>query len=96
MSTSPIPVSGDQIGHYRVIGERGRGGMAVVLEVEHVESGDRRAAKLLLPGKGNDALARRLLREHRALSRLDHENVVKVYEVGVHQGSPYFCSHFGH
>ncbi len=86
----PIPATGDQIGQYRVVGERGRGGMAVVLEVEHIESGDRRAAKLLLPGKGNEPLARRLLREHRALSRLDHENVVKVYEVGVHQGSPYF------
>ena len=90
MSTGPLPDPGQRIGSYRVIGERGRGGMAVVLEVEHVDTGERRAAKLLLPAKGNDALARRLIREHRALSRLDHPNVVQVYEVGMHEGSPYF------
>ncbi len=90
MTTGGLPEPGDQFGSYRVIGERGRGGMAVVLEVEHIDTGERRAAKLLLPMKGSEALARRLLREHRALSRLDHENVVKVFEVGVFQGSPYF------
>ena len=89
-TTGPLPRPGDTMGQYRVVGERGRGGMAAVLEVEHPETGERRAAKLLLPGKGQEALAQRLVREHRALSRLDHENVVKVFEVGVHDGQPYF------
>jgi len=90
MTHAVHPEPGDLIGSYRVVGERGRGGMAVVLEVEHIATGERRAAKLLIPGKGSEALARRLIREHRALSRLDHDNVVKVYEVGVHLGQPYF------
>jgi len=86
----PLPGPGDHIGDYRVVRERGRGGMAAVLEVEHTETADRRAIKLLLPGRGGEDLARRLLREHRALSRLDHDNVVKVFEVGRHEGRPYF------
>ena len=74
----PLPGPGDQIGAYRVVQERGRGGMAAVLEVEHLETGEKRAIKLLLPSRGGPDLARRLLREHRALSRLDHANVVKA------------------
>ena len=30
-----LPKPGERLGKYRVVGERGRGGMAVVLEVEH-------------------------------------------------------------
>jgi len=86
----PLPGPGDHIGEYRVVRERGRGGMAAVLEVEHVPSGDKRAIKLLLPSRGSEDLARRLIREHRALSRLDHENVVEVFEVGTLDGYPYF------
>lgn len=90
MTHAAIPQPGDLLGDYRVIGERGRGGMAVVLELEHTTTGEHRAAKLMLPGRGDHAYAQRLMREHRALSRLDHGNVVTVYEVGEHEGRPYF------
>ncbi len=91
---SKIPSPGDIVGVYRIIRERGRGGMAVVLEVVHTETGERRAIKLLLPTHADEDLGRRLIREHRALARLDHENVVKVYEVGSHEGRPYFVMEY--
>ncbi len=85
-----LPQVGDLIGRYRVLRELGRGGMAVVLEVEHAETGARRALKLMLPTAQQDEVARRFRREFRTLSRLDHPGVLRVHESGVHEGRPWF------
>ena len=85
-----IPDLGARIGPWRVVGTLGRGGMAIVLEVEHETTGDRRALKLMLPAGRSEEVARRFRREFRALSRLDHPNVLKVFEGGIFEGRPYF------
>ena len=87
-----IPRPGEQIGPYRVLGELGRGGMATVVEVEHVDTGAHRALKLMLPGSRSEEVARRMEREFLALSRLDHPGVLKVYEAGLYQGRPWFST----
>ncbi len=89
MSTVPQP--GENIGPYTVIGELGRGGMALVLEVEARETGARRALKILLPGRSTAGMARRFQGEFRALSRLDHPGVLKVFDGGMHEGQPWFA-----
>ena len=93
MSTSPvsqIPAPGELIGAFRVVREIGRGGRAAVLEVVDARSGERRAIKLLLPtGKVDEAITR-FRQEHRALSRLQHPGVLRVYEGGTWQEQPYF------
>jgi tetratricopeptide (TPR) repeat protein/predicted Ser/Thr protein kinase len=75
--------AGHRIGHYRVVRELGSGGMGVVL-LAHDPRLDRQVALKLLP---HDARARRppddhLVREARAASRLDHPNVVTIYDIG--------------
>src|SRR5262249_23931146 len=39
-------------------------------------------------------LARRLMLEARSQARIEHENVCKVYEVGVHSGNPYIAMQY--
>ena len=53
---------GDRIGDWVVRGELGRGGMAIVLLVEHAESGEERALKIMLPAGRTEDLARRFQR----------------------------------
>ncbi|MFT4978433.1 MAG: hypothetical protein ACI8S6_004343, partial [Myxococcota bacterium] len=78
------------IGEYRVIRELGRGGMALVLEGERERDGARRAIKLMLPASRSEDVATRFHREFRALSLLDHPNVLKVDDCGIYADRPYF------
>jgi formylglycine-generating enzyme required for sulfatase activity/dienelactone hydrolase/tRNA A-37 threonylcarbamoyl transferase component Bud32 len=78
---------GQQITHYRVLSELGKGGMGVVYLAEDTTLDRRVALKFIrsdLIG-GQDAEAR-LLREARAASALDHPNIGTIYEVGEWQG----------
>ncbi len=81
------PEHPDFIGPYRVIRAVARGGMAAVYEVVEPESGRRIALKLLERRfRGHQ----RFGREYRALTRLDHPNIVRVYRFGVAaDGTPF-------
>ncbi|MFO0550370.1 MAG: serine/threonine-protein kinase [Polyangiaceae bacterium] len=79
---------GDHIDRYRVEDVLGEGGMGRVYRA-YDERLDRWVAiKVLLGEDENDAKAR-LIREARAAAKLDHPNVVSVFDVGEHDGSPY-------
>lgn len=78
------------IGPYRVLETLGSGGSGTVYRVEDRRSGDRAALKLLTTGPALEArAARRLAREFETLAALEHPNVVRVFEAGVHEGHPY-------
>ena len=72
-----------RIGHYRVLGLLGQGGMGTVYRA-HDERLDRDIALKLLPCESrHDETARaRLLREARTASSLNHPNIAHIYEVG--------------
>ena len=69
------------LGAYKVTGELGRGGMALVLRAEHEHLGRPVAIKELLErGRDKEAEAR-FFREAQALSQFHHENIVTLYDL---------------
>lgn len=76
---------GAAVGRYLVLSRVGAGAMGVVFAAYDPEL-DRKVALKLLSPRGTDLgrARERLQREARALAKLDHPNVVAVYDVGVH------------
>ena len=76
--------AGTIVDHYRVGAFLGRGGMGSVYEVEHVALGKKLALKVLhgrvLQRDAESAV--RFLREARAAARIEHPNIVEVYDFG--------------
>ncbi len=82
------------VGPYRVIRLLAQGGMSVVYEVADPDTGRPLAAKVLTErGQG----VPRFGREYRALTRLDHPNIVRVYRYGMTEdGQPYLVMELLH
>src|SRR6185437_12440489 len=80
-----------RFGPYELLSKLGEGGMGVVYRA-HQTSIDRIVAlKRIRDGELADAAARRRFhREARAAARLEHPHVVPIYDVGEHDGQPYF------
>ena len=84
------------IGHYRICGLLGRGGMGKVLKVEVPVIGRILALKLLVPGEllthlmGRTSLERLFTEEARIMAAIRHPNVITVFDYGNYQGSPYY------
>jgi formylglycine-generating enzyme required for sulfatase activity/tRNA A-37 threonylcarbamoyl transferase component Bud32 len=76
---------------YAVLGMLGRGGMGVVYQAEHIALRRIVALKMILHGDyADEAVRRRFHTEAQTIARLTHPHIVQVYEVGEHNGLPYF------
>src|SRR5207302_4692121 len=87
---------GTTVGRYRVLAWLGAGGMGVVYRA-HDPVLDRTVALKVLPPLGEPrraVLERRLRREAQALARLDHPNVIAVYDVGIAHASLFVAMQF--
>ena len=82
----------DTLGPYRIERELGRGGMAVVYLAYHQRLERYVALKVLHEHLQHDAnLVDRFLFEARAASRLEHKNIVVVYDAGRADGRDYIA-----
>jgi hypothetical protein len=80
---------------YEVLGELGRGGMGVVYKARHLALDRVVALKMIVAGRyAAPAEVDRFRREALALARLQNPHIVQVFEVGEHDGLPYFSLEF--
>jgi eukaryotic-like serine/threonine-protein kinase len=78
-----------RIGRYQILGELGQGAMGTVYRGRD-EMLDRDVAVKVMSKGLTDAHAReRFLKEARAAARLQHPNIVVIYELGEHEGAPF-------
>jgi WD40 repeat protein/predicted Ser/Thr protein kinase len=80
---------------YQILSELGRGGMGVVYLARQVRLKRLVALKMILAGAhAADQERTRFRTEAEAVARLQHSNVVQIYEVGEHDGRPYIALEF--
>ncbi len=86
-----------QIPGYEILREIGRGGLGVVYLARDTQLHRLVAIKMLLAGKfASESVVRRLATEGEATARLQHPNIVQIYEVGRVDGHPYLVLEYLH
>ncbi|MEM6797979.1 MAG: serine/threonine-protein kinase [Planctomycetota bacterium] len=84
-STSESTSEPTKIGQYEVLEQLGAGAAGAAYRARHAETGDEVAVKLLhAQTEGDIELQQRFVREAGVLERLDHPNIVRHCECGIH------------
>lgn len=89
------PYIGRELGHCRLERKLGSGGMGKVYLAHH-EGLHKKVAVKILPDDlaAEPEFIQRFLREARLAARLEHPNVVQVYDAGEEQGAYYLCMQY--
>src|SRR5262245_6769027 len=91
MTGMPLP----SISGYEVVREIKRGGMGIVYRAHRSGQDTPVAIKMMLRGACADrSELERFHREAKAVPRLDHPNIVRVFDFGEQDGIPYFIMEF--
>jgi serine/threonine-protein kinase len=95
--TKRVPFEPDALigGRYRVISLIGVGGVGRVFLARHIELDTDVAMKVLRPEMAERPEAvQRFAREARASVHLQSERIARVFDVGTHEGTPYFVMEY--
>ena len=85
-------LTGRRIGHYRIDGVLGRGGMSVMYRATDVRLGRKVALKVMGENlTGDNEFRERFVDEARNTSAIDHANVVPLYDFGEVDGLLYIA-----
>jgi serine/threonine protein kinase len=83
-------VPGENVGPYRIIEQLGQGGMATVYKAYHPALERYVAIKALHPAfMEEEGFLARFQREARVIAKLEHPNIVPIYDFSEHKGRPY-------
>ena len=86
---------GENVGPYRILEQLGQGGMATVYKAYHAALDRYVAIKVLHPAFTQDPnFLSRFQREARVVAKLEHPNIVPVYDFAEHEGQPYLVMKF--
>ncbi|MBN2387148.1 MAG: protein kinase [Anaerolineales bacterium] len=86
---------GETVGPYRIVEQLGHGGMATVFKAYHAALDRYVALKVLHPAFMEDPnFLARFQREAKLVARLDHPNIVPIYDYAEHEGRPYLVMKF--
>jgi serine/threonine protein kinase len=90
-----MPREGDEFAGHRIECLLGRGGMGVVYLAEHIHLSHRRALKILAPELATDETFRqRFIRESRLAAKVEHHNIVPIYDAGESGGLLYIAMRY--
>ncbi|HFE66997.1 MAG TPA: serine/threonine protein kinase, partial [Chloroflexi bacterium] len=87
--------TGSQVGQYIIEEKLGQGGMATVYKARHQRLDRHVAIKVLHPAfKDDESFLRRFTREAQVVARLEHPNIVPVYDFAEFEGHPYLVMRY--
>src|SRR5262249_56206905 len=93
----PLAVASQPPGlaEYEILQELARGGMSIVYKARHVKLDRLVALKVILNGEHAGPQEHARFRDETlALARLQHQHIVRIYDVGEQDGRPFFAMEY--